>query len=232
MDIILLLTIRSLRQNRKRTAVTLVGITTASIFLTLSVIFIYSFMKKISTLDAVQADIKKIGSPYKNPTVMKDSGNREKEGFYMNLTLTGLDDESFEQYLRQVGISENHNTDAAIPVIVEDTVLLKNGNSSEYQEFLNIGAGELFSVIADRGRGVLEDTTDIDAADAEENGIEFIQYQFQAIAVTPPIPSCYNIDDGLEETNEVHLYTTQYYFENPGDYLQTPLKQRVLKDLE
>lgn len=155
-----------------------------------------------------------IGSPYKNPTVMKDSGNREEEGFYMNLTLTGLDDESFEQYLRQVGISENHNTDAAIPVIVEDTVLLKNGNSSEYQEFLNIGAGELFSVIADRGRGVLEDTTDIDAADAEENGIEFIQYQFQAIAVTPLIPSCYNINDGLlEETNEVHLYTTQYYFE-------------------
>ena len=155
-----------------------------------------------------------IGSPYKNPTVKKDSGNREEEGVYMNLTLTGLDDASFEQYLRDAGISEALDTDAeTIPVIVEDTVLLKRGNSSEYQEFLDIVEGELFSVIADKGRGVLEDTTDIDLANPEETGIEFIQYQFQAITVTPLPPSCCNIIDGLGETNEVHLYTPQHYFE-------------------
>lgn len=155
-----------------------------------------------------------IGSPYKNPTVKKDSGNREEEGVYMNLTLTGLDDASFEQYLRDAGISEALDTDAeTIPVIVEDTVLLKRGNSSEYQEFLDIVEGELFSVIADKGRGVLEDTTDIDLANPEETGIEFIQYQFQAITVTPLLPSCCNIIDGLGETNEVHLYTPQHYFE-------------------
>lgn len=156
-----------------------------------------------------------IGHPYQNPLTITDRNNQEEKGIYLPVILTGLDDKAFEQYCRQVGVSGNQNPDkGAIPVVIEDTILLKNGKNTEYQEFLEIEPDALCSIIADKGRGVPEDTTDVSAADTDEYGIEFVQYQFQAIAVTAQMPHCSNIEDGLTEgTNAVHFYTSQYYFE-------------------
>lgn len=143
---------------------------------------------------------------YENPVVLKGNNNEKRQGYYMNLSVTGMDDKAFYKYLNQV-TDENtmdYNDSTAIPVIIDDTALIRQGIKSEYKGILNLKSGEVFSVYGDKDR------TQFGADSSVNEVVEFVKYPFQVLAVTDELPSCYGHFDKLSSSpNEIHFYTSQ-----------------------
>lgn len=162
---------------------------------------------------------------YENPVVLNGNNKETRQGYYMNLSVTGMDDKAFNKYLNQVTDENTMDLDSvAIPVIIDDTALIRQGGKSEYKGIFNLKNGDVFSVYGDKDR------THFGADSSVNKVVEFVKYPFQVLAVTDELPSCYGHFDKLSSSpNEIHFYTSQSGLERLyKHYAQSTLEELAL----
>lgn len=151
---------------------------------------------------------------YDNPVVLNSNNKDKQEGYYMGLTLIGMDDAAFSRYQKQLGAAnETYNIQSGIPVIIHDMVFMRKDNETKYGQIFDLKEGQTFSVSADRNGSSF-------GAHYSANQIEeFSEYQFQTVAVTDELPSCYNIiSEQMRDSNEIFFFTPQSFLD---EFLQT-----------
>lgn len=150
-----------------------------------------------------------LGGAYDNPVVLNSNNKDRQEGYYMGLTIIGMDDKAFLRYQKQLGVTnETYNIRNGMPVIVHDMIFTKKDNVTKYHQIFNLKKGQIFSVLADRNGSSF-------GADYSVNQIEeFSEYQFQTVAVTDELPSCYNIvSEQMRYFNEIFFFTPQSFLD-------------------
>lgn len=154
----------------------------------------------------IRPDLKKftayeLGVSYTNPTDIYDAQNNKKNGYYMNMEITALDDESFQAYLKQCGVSGDYETSGnAVPVLIEDYSLVKVNGFLKYRSILNLKENSILSVISDVNQGLRVDCDKVS---------KFQKHDFYVLGVTDKVPPNYDFFSGqLKDTNTIHLYTT------------------------
>lgn len=146
---------------------------------------------------------------YTNPVTIYDKENNKRKGFCMNLTLIGMDEDSFQRYLEKSGISEDVRSENGMPpVLILDHPLAENDRGIKYQHILNEELKGKLTVISDTDRNMTGFSPDYNPVSS------FQELSFDVLGVTSEFPSDYDINDSaINESNTLYFYTTARAFE-------------------
>ena len=146
---------------------------------------------------------------YNNPVTIYDKENNTKKGVCMNLTLIGMDEDSFQRYMEKSGISGSiHSKDGMPPVLILDHALAENDRGIKYQSILKEELKGKLTVISDTDRNMTGFSPDFNPVSS------FQELSFDVLGVTNQFPSEYNIYDSvMNESNTLYFYTTASAFE-------------------
>lgn len=153
---------------------------------------------------------------YRNPVVLKGNNTKTREGYYLGVTLIGMDDHAFSNYQKQLNIENKiYDEKNGIPVIAHGMILAKKGKQTKYRQVFDLKEGQAFSILANGS--FYEDYNSVNIDE------EFSEYSFQTIAATDELPSNYSItNEQMCFPNEVLFFTSQSFFDKFLETFQPP----------